>query len=117
MLSCCLAFLFKIIMPINIDRFEELLITHPNCPFVNSVCRGLHEGFWPWADTHYDTYPSMVDDAAKEGGSGFLAKAKGSRALKGEILWIIRSRSPPRHARLTHPCGTETSLHKASNGN
>jgi hypothetical protein len=53
--------LFKIVMPINIDRFEELLIMHPNRLFVDSVCRGLREGFWPWADTHYDTYPSVVD--------------------------------------------------------
>lgn len=43
--------LFKIITPINVDRFEELLRTHPNQPFVNSVCQGLRESFWPWADT------------------------------------------------------------------
>jgi hypothetical protein len=30
--------LFKIITPINVDQFEELLKTHPNCPFVESVC-------------------------------------------------------------------------------
>jgi hypothetical protein len=53
--------LFKIIMPINVDRFEELLTTHPNCPFMESVCRGLREGFWPWANTRHDEYPSIVD--------------------------------------------------------
>ncbi|KIJ43077.1 hypothetical protein M422DRAFT_170302 [Sphaerobolus stellatus SS14] len=41
--------LFKIITPINITRFEELLQSHPNQPFVSSVCRGLREGFWPHA--------------------------------------------------------------------
>lgn len=44
--------LFSITTPINVDVFEKLLASHPNQPFVRSVCRGLHEGFWPWADTH-----------------------------------------------------------------
>lgn len=30
--------LFKIVTPINVDCFEELLKTHPNCPFVQSIC-------------------------------------------------------------------------------
>ena len=33
--------LFKIITPVNVDRFEELLKLHPNRPFVESICRGL----------------------------------------------------------------------------
>ena len=33
--------LFDIVTPIFIDRFEELLESHPNQPFVNSVCHGL----------------------------------------------------------------------------
>lgn len=33
--------LFKIITPINVDQFEELLKSHPNRPFVESICRGL----------------------------------------------------------------------------
>jgi ribonuclease HI len=41
--------LFKIVTPINIDRFKAYLIDHPNQPYVNSVCRGLRQGFWPWA--------------------------------------------------------------------
>ena len=53
--------LFKIVTPINVDRFEQLLHAHPNHPFVESVCQGLREGFWPWANTHYETYPSIVD--------------------------------------------------------
>jgi len=55
--------LFKIVTPINVDRFEALLASHPNRPFVESVCRGLREGFWPWADTHQGEYPSTVDEA------------------------------------------------------
>jgi len=54
--------LFKIITPINVDHFEALLVLHPNRPFIESVCRGLREGFWPWADTHQGEYPSTVDE-------------------------------------------------------
>ena len=45
--------LFKIVTPINIDKFEAYLINHPNRAYVDSVCRGLRDGFWPWA-THDD---------------------------------------------------------------
>jgi hypothetical protein len=47
--------LFWVSTPINIDRFKTLLTiaNHPNPSFVQSVCQGLHEEFWPWADTHH----------------------------------------------------------------
>ena len=45
--------LFKIITPVNVDRFGKLLELHPNHPFVKLVCKGLCEGFWPWANTQY----------------------------------------------------------------
>ena len=48
--------LFKIITPINILKFEELLESHPNWPSVESVCSSLREGFWPWANTQKDKY-------------------------------------------------------------
>ena len=41
--------LFKIVTPIKVDQFEDLLKTHPNRPFVDSVCYGLRNGFWPLA--------------------------------------------------------------------
>jgi len=53
--------LFNIITPINVDRFEKLLQSHPNQPFVKSVCLGLCKGFWPWADTCSREYPDMLD--------------------------------------------------------
>ena len=53
--------LFDIIMPINVDCFELLLESHLNQPFVRSVCHGLHEGFWPWANTHSKEYPDILD--------------------------------------------------------
>jgi hypothetical protein len=55
--------LFRIVTPINVSRFEELLSDHPNPLFVASVCTGLREGFWPWADTLKDGYPSSFDGA------------------------------------------------------
>jgi hypothetical protein len=55
--------LFLIVTPINVDHFEQLLKTHPNQPFISSVCKGLREGFWPWVDTHQDEYPTPVDES------------------------------------------------------
>ena len=43
--------LFRIVTLIRVDRFEELLVHHPNRPLVESVCHGLHVGFWPFANT------------------------------------------------------------------
>ncbi|KAF8800171.1 hypothetical protein BYT27DRAFT_7217111 [Phlegmacium glaucopus] len=53
--------LFQIVTPINVDKFEQLLSNHPNQPFVHSVCQGLCEGFWPWADTPSDNFPPTHD--------------------------------------------------------
>ena len=53
--------LFQIITPINILRFEELLATHPNQPFIKSVCLSFREGFWPWANTQKESYPITWD--------------------------------------------------------
>ena len=52
---------FKIVTPIDVDRFESLLHSHPNQLFVQSVCKGLCEGFWPWADTLKPGYPTTHD--------------------------------------------------------
>ncbi|KIJ38470.1 hypothetical protein M422DRAFT_124319, partial [Sphaerobolus stellatus SS14] len=53
--------LFKIVTPIKVDRLEALLSTHPNQPSAKSVCRGLREGFWPWASTAGKEYPITWD--------------------------------------------------------
>lgn len=55
--------LFKIVTPINVDIFESYLSDHPNQPFVRSVCQGLREGFWPWADTLKVGYPETLDES------------------------------------------------------
>ena len=53
--------LFKLITPINIETFEVLLSSHPNQPFIKSVLTGLCEGFWPFVNTHADSYPPTHD--------------------------------------------------------
>jgi hypothetical protein len=57
--------LFKIVTPINVDIFESYLATHPNPLFVRSVCRGLREGFWPWADTSDPELPTTWDNSKR----------------------------------------------------
>ena len=68
--------LFRIVSPINVDRFEKLLETHPNKLFVQSVCVSFREGFWPWANTQKEEYPAMWDFSERppktEREAGFL---------------------------------------------
>jgi hypothetical protein len=68
--------LFKIVTPINVTRFEELLETHPNSSFTQSVCVSLREGFWPWANTQQKEYPATWDFSERppktEHEAGFL---------------------------------------------
>ena len=58
---CSRPYLFKVVTPINVDRFETLLVDHLNQAFVQSVCYALHNGFWPWAETVKDEYPTTSD--------------------------------------------------------
>ena len=46
--------LFKIVMPINVDKFKLLLLQHPNWLLVESVCHSLREGVWPYATNPND---------------------------------------------------------------
>jgi hypothetical protein len=55
--------LFQVRTPIKVDVFEHLLKDHPNPAFVKSVCQGLREGFWPWADTLSEDFPRTHDEA------------------------------------------------------
>jgi hypothetical protein len=55
--------LFAIVTPIKADRLEELLVTHPNRPLVESVVVGFREGFWPFAGIEPEGYPSVWEEA------------------------------------------------------
>ena len=55
--------LFWVHTPVHVDVFEDLLKNHPNPKFVKSVCTGLREGFWPWADTLNSGFPTTHDES------------------------------------------------------
>ena len=92
--------LFKIQTPIKIDVFENLLKDHPNPLFVKSVCDGLREGFWLWANnlsegfpqTHDESRPMPSDDkrirfiqeqCQKEQDKGYFSQSFGTDVLDG----------------------------------
>jgi hypothetical protein len=54
---------FQSVTPIRVDIFESYFTTHPNRKFVDSVCKGLREGFWPWARTPCEGYPLTNDES------------------------------------------------------
>jgi hypothetical protein len=43
----------KVETPFDVDKFESFLVDHPNRPFVNSVMKGLREGFWPFDESEW----------------------------------------------------------------
>jgi hypothetical protein len=53
--------LFLVDCRINVERFRTLLADHPNQPLVKSVCYSLQNGFWPYANTRHETYPTTWD--------------------------------------------------------
>ena len=58
----------KVDTPFNIDQLESVLFDHPNQPFIKSVIRGLHEGFWPfdegdWKIEQGEIIKNTTDDA------------------------------------------------------
>ena len=53
----------KVTTAIRIDIFETYLASHPNRPFVKSVCDGLREGFWLWAITPSPGFPTINDES------------------------------------------------------
>ena len=61
--------LFQVNCTLNIARFWELLVDHPNQALVESICHSLHEGYWPHVDTKFDDvdarYPTTLDMSSK----------------------------------------------------
>jgi hypothetical protein len=55
--------LFSIVTPINVDIFYAYLTHHPNRPFVDSVCKSLRQGFWPWANSDRPGVPDTYDNS------------------------------------------------------
>ena len=109
--------LFRIVTPVNVDRFEQLLETHPNRPFVESVCTSLREGFWPWACTQKEEYPTTWDFSDRppkseheaeflrsqrdiEIAAGRYSEGFGSELLPGMYSTPIHAVPKPRSAKL-----------------
>ena len=104
--------LFHVHTPVNIDVFEQLLTNHPNPKFVTSVCTGLREGFWPWADTltggfpetHDESRPMPTDDrkssfirdqCLKERHKGYYSESFGTELLPGMYSMPIHAVPKP----------------------
>ncbi|OSC98603.1 DNA/RNA polymerase [Trametes coccinea BRFM310] len=56
------AHLLRMVTPLKVDVFEDLLRSHPNRPLVDSVCRGFREGFWPFAEPITSDFPASWDE-------------------------------------------------------
>ncbi|KAF7360389.1 DNA/RNA polymerase [Mycena venus] len=54
--------LFRVSTPLNIPLLEQLLGLHPNQPLVESFCRGLRDGFWPWSRP-VPSHPVTLDNS------------------------------------------------------
>ena len=78
--------LFKVSTPIDMDYFEVLLVDHPNPAFVQSVCMGLCEGFWPFTHTHPNEWPitwDHLDQPPKsQGECDFIVKRMEGQSLE-----------------------------------
>src|SRR5882724_7156774 len=89
--------LFKIVTPINVDKFESLLVQHPNRPLVNSVCRSLREGAWPFAIINkddpitFDFSERTLDDPT----SDFVQGQRDIEILEGRYSHLFRSELLP----------------------
>ncbi|KAJ3567659.1 hypothetical protein NP233_g6222 [Leucocoprinus birnbaumii] len=65
--------LFKIVTPIDIPKLCWYISSHPNWPFIDSICDGLEHRFWPWADADPLNYP--LTNNTKQHPTPVLAKA------------------------------------------
>ncbi|OCH92272.1 hypothetical protein OBBRIDRAFT_467679 [Obba rivulosa] len=103
--------LFAIVTPINIGRFERYLARHPNPRFVQSVCRSLRKGFWPWANTNLGGFPNTWEE--KQSDRADPARARFLRTQRDEEIILEHfSKAFPtllqgmftRHVQYAHLC-------------
>jgi hypothetical protein len=81
--------LFEIVTPVKIEVFCDLLHSHPNQPFVKSICEGLSVGFWPWAKVDLEGYPNTNDQvqalACSKAMATFLREQRDKEIEKGQF--------------------------------
>jgi hypothetical protein len=104
--------LFQVSTSVNIDIFQSLLRNHSNPDFVHSICQGLHEGFWPQADTLHVDFPTthnesqptptneihatfLRDQCLKERLKGYFSLSFGSELLPGMYSMPIHAIPKP----------------------
>ena len=57
--------LSKITCLIDANTFKNLLVDHPNQPFIQLVLMELQEGFWPIVDTTMEGYLKIWDVSSR----------------------------------------------------
>ena len=57
--------LFQLVTPVNVDRLEQYLSSHPNQALAHSITLGFHQGFWPYTITENVPCPSIVDNSSR----------------------------------------------------
>jgi hypothetical protein len=85
----------KVETPFDVEKFELLLVDHLNKPFVQSVMKGLQEGFWPfnkgeWKVELEEVSPNYDSDL-KMLKPYVLSKIGRSQLDDGRILWLVLS--------------------------
>ncbi|KAJ7243129.1 hypothetical protein B0H12DRAFT_997564, partial [Mycena haematopus] len=96
--------LFYIATPLNVALFEHLLTLHPNRPLVVSFCKGLREGFWPWAWPN-PTHPVTLDGSKKvrsDAEQVFLEKTRDEEIEARRFSESFSSLLPGMHAISIH---------------
>ncbi|KIY53673.1 hypothetical protein FISHEDRAFT_32838 [Fistulina hepatica ATCC 64428] len=93
--------LFRVDTAVNINRFEELLLDHPNPSLVTSVSHGLRDGFWPWA-SHQEQFALEVEKHC-------FSKPFGPTLLPGMYgvpIWVVpKPHSDKLHLVVDHSAG------------
>lgn len=87
--------LFQITTPINADRFEKLLESHPNRALVRSFIRGLKEGFWPMAEGDLSGTREFPERKARGKELGFLLEKCRHEELLGRFSKPFARASDP----------------------
>ncbi|KAJ7095493.1 hypothetical protein C8R43DRAFT_859480, partial [Mycena crocata] len=96
--------LFHVSTPIRVNLFQSLLASHPNQPLVESFCKGLREGFWPWAKP-IASHPVTLDGSKpvrSDLEQSFLEKTRDEELSAGRFSAGFSHLLPGMHAIAIH---------------
>jgi hypothetical protein len=102
--------LFHATSPINVDAFEHVLASHPNRPFVQSVCVSLREGFWgPHSEGDLSANMGPFFSSSKNGRrSRVFERAERFRDCSWSVLEVLWERSYARDVQYADPRSPKT---------